>query len=352
MLSARHRELLTAYVDDELEPPDRQLVRQLLRKSAPARKLLKQLQSDSRRLSALPHATLPAEFPQRVLAALTAEPVPAKIAAAVPVTAPLAPSWAAWLIAASLFLTVTTLSYRYFASDAPPAAVALLAELPVEGEEPQPLLHFSLVQIKEQHTRRQLQEHLHKNNAFQFDVTTHSNQQTVEHLAQALRKTGIELVRARHPNPQKQYLLLVENVHPHEVHAILEHLGATAAQSPAATTHVALHHLPQQKRTEVAALLGISAEQLQPAPTPQTNDDPMQLLKKQMLAAPRNKGAADRTKTAPRNAPRLAVVLAATEDMQGEAIPSAEIMRFLEARRPPQPGTLQLVFVLKQHNQV
>src|SRR5947209_900138 len=50
MLPDRARELLTAYVDGELTPPQRRRVRRLVREAAEARELLGRLEEDASRL--------------------------------------------------------------------------------------------------------------------------------------------------------------------------------------------------------------------------------------------------------------------------------------------------------------
>src|SRR5437660_9884360 len=70
MLSEPLRQLLTAYVDGELSNRQRRAVQRLLRRSAEARTLLRQLQEDSARLRALPRQHLDDEFSSRVLRAV------------------------------------------------------------------------------------------------------------------------------------------------------------------------------------------------------------------------------------------------------------------------------------------
>src|SRR5688572_10886812 len=70
MISDKQHELLTAYVDGELGPRQRKLVERLIRKSPAARRLLRQLEADSRQLRALPTPPIPVDLSARVVDAL------------------------------------------------------------------------------------------------------------------------------------------------------------------------------------------------------------------------------------------------------------------------------------------
>src|SRR5437868_7421574 len=67
MLSERHSQLLTAYLDRELSARERKAVFRLLRRSPEARALLRQMQQDARALGQLPARKLPADFPLKVV---------------------------------------------------------------------------------------------------------------------------------------------------------------------------------------------------------------------------------------------------------------------------------------------
>ena len=76
MLSSEEQELLTAYVDGELSGPKRRLVARLLRRSAEARTLLRDLQGDSRELRAMPTLRAPVDLSSRILRRIEAAPRP------------------------------------------------------------------------------------------------------------------------------------------------------------------------------------------------------------------------------------------------------------------------------------
>jgi hypothetical protein len=73
MLPEQLRLLISAYADGDLSPRRHKAAARLLKHSAEARKLLTDLQSDSRQLRALPPQPLPADFAERVVNALPVE---------------------------------------------------------------------------------------------------------------------------------------------------------------------------------------------------------------------------------------------------------------------------------------
>jgi len=115
MLSDRLCQLLTAYVDGELSPAQRAAVRRLLRRSAAARQLCRQLQSDAARLRALPRRELGWDLAPVVLQALNPTPAPTARRLAVPEPAPV-PTWLGLAAAAAVLFLIGTGSFLYFAA--------------------------------------------------------------------------------------------------------------------------------------------------------------------------------------------------------------------------------------------
>ena len=74
MLSDRHCQLLTAYVDGELTARQRRAVDGLVQRSAEARAFLEDLQSDSAELRSLPPRKAPATLAEKVLGTLSDVP--------------------------------------------------------------------------------------------------------------------------------------------------------------------------------------------------------------------------------------------------------------------------------------
>src|SRR5581483_7272406 len=84
MLPEQLRLLVAAYSAGDLPPRRRSAAERLLRHSAEARVLLRDLETNVERLRNLPRQTLPADFADRVLRALPPEPEPIIRLAAVP----------------------------------------------------------------------------------------------------------------------------------------------------------------------------------------------------------------------------------------------------------------------------
>lgn len=121
MLPDRYRQLLTAYVDDELSSRQRRHVARLLRRSPEARELLLKLQADAQALRQLPRPVLPADFAEPVLHTIAErrlKPGQRRIA-----SIPSPSSWvaplASWAAAASVLLILGMASYLYFAASLP-----------------------------------------------------------------------------------------------------------------------------------------------------------------------------------------------------------------------------------------
>ena len=122
MLPERYRQLLTAYVDGELSARQRRLLQKVLRRSPEARKLLKQMQSDSHELRALPPARLEQDLSDSVLTLIAQRQIqPPRPRVALP-PLPLVPTllWPYLAAAAALLLAVGGISYLFFASSFEP----------------------------------------------------------------------------------------------------------------------------------------------------------------------------------------------------------------------------------------
>jgi len=116
MLPDRSLLLLTAYVDGELSSRQHRQVDRLLRRSPEARKLLRRLQGDTRRLQALSRPALPRDLSGEILQTIAERGCPAR-----PKVQPRAgvPLWKGIASAAAILLVLGLVSYLYFASSTP-----------------------------------------------------------------------------------------------------------------------------------------------------------------------------------------------------------------------------------------
>jgi anti-sigma factor RsiW len=123
MLPERDRELLTAYIDGELNNRQRRTLTKLLRRSPEARKLLKEMQADSDELRALAPAHLKQDLSDSVLMLIAqrhlerpqpqAQPLPA-VAPPLAALAPVGRSWPYLVLAVLMLLAVVGASFVLF----------------------------------------------------------------------------------------------------------------------------------------------------------------------------------------------------------------------------------------------
>jgi anti-sigma factor RsiW len=117
MLPDQAAELLSAYVDGELNPAEMQTAEELLRRSADSRTLLGHMQEDCERVRALPRQSLDGDFCRQVMQSIGERRLTSGSRRKIP-------AWPALVAAASVFLVLTISSYRHFsaASSTPPSA--------------------------------------------------------------------------------------------------------------------------------------------------------------------------------------------------------------------------------------
>jgi anti-sigma factor RsiW len=115
MLPERYRQLLTAFVDGELNPRQRRVLNKLLRRSAEARSLLQQLQADSQELRALAPAPLQQDLSDSVLTLIAQRRIPPPRARVAPLPPPSGGAVWPYFAAAALLLAVGGGSYFFFA---------------------------------------------------------------------------------------------------------------------------------------------------------------------------------------------------------------------------------------------
>jgi hypothetical protein len=115
MLLDRDRELLTAYVDGELSARQQRHVLRLLRRSPEARKLLKQMQDDARKLRHLARTHLDRDLSETVVEAIVTGHLAHNRRLQASAPRPI-PSWVGLAAAAAVLFVIGVSSYLYFAA--------------------------------------------------------------------------------------------------------------------------------------------------------------------------------------------------------------------------------------------
>jgi hypothetical protein len=126
MLPDRICRLLTASVDGELEPPQRQELVRWLRRSSEARLLLRALQNDADQLRDLPRRTLGPDFSQQVLEAIAHRQAKSSRRSAFALASSVLHR-SGWAAAAAVFLALGLGAYFYFAAHRPQQSEPLAA---------------------------------------------------------------------------------------------------------------------------------------------------------------------------------------------------------------------------------
>ncbi len=149
MLPDRYRQLLTAFVDGELSARQRRHLERLLRRSSEARRLLRDLKKDSRRLRSLPHPHLEADLSAPVLRAIRERRLSPR--RRVPAKAPaFLPAWAGLAAAAAVLVALGGASFWYFSASLGhgpgPSVAQRQPEIVPPEREPTPELNPAVVQ--------------------------------------------------------------------------------------------------------------------------------------------------------------------------------------------------------------
>ncbi len=116
MVPDRISRVLTAYVDGELDAPQRLAVEHLLRRSSEARELLRGLQKDAERLHSLPHQTLGPDFSQQVLHTLASLKAESARRSTLTMRSQMPPWLGLATAAAAVLVVVGFRSHLYFAT--------------------------------------------------------------------------------------------------------------------------------------------------------------------------------------------------------------------------------------------
>jgi hypothetical protein len=353
MVPERTTELLCAYLDGELNTRQRQQVEKLLRKSAQARALFEQLQSDARRLRGLPAPTAP-DFTPRVLHAIAEgklRPAPAR---PTPAVATRMSVWYMAAIAASLFLAVTAASYLFFSlmhrGDEPavtdnttaPSSPDRDKDAAPANVEPRhvPETPFVLAKLSQESERARLVQVLRQEPSYHLSVSTRNTTVTVSQLQKALARRGFQIelgpaVQDKLGKPSSTtYLLYAENLYAQELQSILEQLGTEGGS--ASTANVA--GMTADHRQQLATLIGVPHERLGPPP-PKVDS-----ISRTGIGD--HSGDQRQPKQPVPTGKRFAMVLA-YDDAHPERAADPRLRGLFEQRPQQEAGTLQVVLVIR-----
>lgn len=368
MLSDIQYQLLTAYVDGELDDRDRQAVQRLVHESPAARALLKKLQEDAKRIQQLPRAQLDARFPGQVVEAILAQrqvvtlpPAPVQYQRYHAIGLGMAASILI-VITIGSWLLLSTLRQRDPVEPAPvvqrprdpapqkkeldPQFAALMQGAFARYGEPVPeigkrLAIHDAALVKELAT---IQEP-----AVYLEIRCRDVAEVLRRLQAVLGADGVKLwvdpkVQARlNTEERADYVVFAENLAPPEVNKLL----AQAAEGDQFDT-VLFSPLTFEHRKELSALLGVKLFHIEPRrfDTVAIERDPQELgfgkngqpIRAKQLLAPRPQVPA----------PERAALVVSAAPGESRGVASEATRRFVGSRRGNRPGTLQVVIVIQQ----
>jgi hypothetical protein len=344
MLPDRYCELLTAFVDGELSQRQHKVVQRLLGKSPEARQVLEELEDNARKVKALPAQTLGHDFTQEVLHKVAVlQPVGVRPSLARRGL----PAWIGAAVAAAVLLAVTGVSYWFFSpdrqlrEDRSPLVAAIIRGTTDRYAEPG--IRVQVVDLGQEKTQTRLANELKKQNAVHLELACKDSAQAVDGLNAVLEKSGVKVLidaiaQARLKAGPTEILVYAENLSPEDLTQILGRLGARERIKDVLDRQFASVHveaLTPEYRDRVARRFGLDSKQLQPPPRGE--------LAKFIVSPKENSKRAGTDSAQPQNH-KFALVVT-SDDGQNAAV-SADFQRFLQARRP-QPGTLQIVLVVR-----
>jgi hypothetical protein len=422
MLAEADRQLLTAYVDGELSARQSRQVLKLLRRSPAARRLLRQLQADSRELRGLNTPALGFDLSDTVVDAILhrrlrprrdPEPEPTVSRPAV---------WASYAAAAAVLLCVGVASYLAFSAvvgrgdsanqanqqpgpgepgpDGAPAVDGIAKEAkappekgPREGDKgPRPgpndvavkepikpkgpkfgpdydpdridpdlalterfseMIEFQkapegppalivLHDLEQEAVRLKLQRELSKGGGLHLDLPCTNAGKALERLRAACKaeQLGLTLDAAAAAKLKAHnFAVFLEDLTPEELTRLFQDLGAddkkAAAKRDAQFVALYVYRMGDKDHKDLSRLLGVDPTASAPRPSPPAVDIRKPLSDQTVgQLNPRTSGA------------RLALVL---PYRPGQVRPAPdEVKRFLAGRKPPRPGTLQVLLFLRE----
>ncbi|MSQ93583.1 MAG: hypothetical protein EXR98_03395 [Gemmataceae bacterium] len=367
MLSDQVLQLLTAFVDGELEHRQREAVVRLLKESSEARDVLRQLQENTHKIKQLPQHKVEPSLVDAVLQAITEQQVQPKQ------PAPAREARRRWLpyvtasLAASLLIGVIGfLSWKALTeptkddiivkntqpeikpepkpdptpSPTPKKTNPLLSDMiaetfrgfgaPVPVEKPFAVAFHDIQNGGAQELNREL----NRDKAVQFDITVKSNSDAMKRLKDVLKYREISLVtdpaaekKLQDKNQAKvEYLVFAENLTPDEMTRLMSELGESfvvglnktqrLVESP--YKNLAVKPVAKDDRQKVAKLLGVEPSAIEPKDSKDVQPQPKNT--RQVVLLPMNANGAA----------------------------SKEVQQFVNQRRATQPGTIQVFIKIRQ----
>jgi hypothetical protein len=385
MLSDRHCQLLTAYIDGELDAHQRQAVERLLAKSPDARAMLEKLEADSKELRKLPVKAAPETLADLVLETLSGHEQIPEAGPALPAGPPVRPfqepgtrsipPWLGLAVAACVLIAVGIATYflvggllskpednanrpapRQPNADRPAAKGGAVDGDPFHRDmmgnavrqfgadvpDNERGFHFRLANFQEPAVQRRLANELELHASFWVDVPVADPARAIEHLSDAFQRNGIRCVmdgaRASLKKQNKcHYMLYAENLKHDELTEILRNAATPSkGQTASPLDLLRINFMEARDHEELAKRMGMKPGELAPAKVGKFEDNPP--------LQPGGGIAKNGGKVPPPE--RLAIVFAVGDG--SNPIPRADLKQFVDSRRPLRPGTVQFVVEFRE----
>jgi hypothetical protein len=219
---------------------------------------------------------------------------------------------------------------------------------------------LKVASLEQEAGRKQLLGELAKTRDFRLELPCRSGNRGCESLQAAAKTLGVNIVieptaqaRLKRPQTPTSYALYVEDLLPEEVVRLI-HLAAQEdrkGRKPGEHQfdHLVVTRMSGQDRKELTQLMGVDptiAAKGSMGIDPRT---PLEdITARQVVAALAGQGGTPRPETgkAVPKVPQHHALLLAYEPTRADP-KSAEVKRFLDMRKPPRPGTLRVLLVLR-----
>jgi hypothetical protein len=347
MLSEKDLELLSAFVDGELSRRERKAVLRLLNGSSEARSVLQDFQEAAHRFQELPARQLAKDFAQQVLQALPNQGMPPTSDLG-KMTMRRWPRWANYAAAAIFVAVGLSIFWTTQRPGIEPVAKNNAATALEIGE----TFQANFQELAEKPKQEMLVKQIQKERAVHLAVTVRNNAVAVTKLQTVLISQGIQVIvdgRAEAKlkdtaSKNIEYMVYAENVRAEELETILRRLADVANFERGIANpfeSFVLTAMSTPHRQNLSGLLGVDPAELE---NPKRTVDPS-LFDNTIIAAPKDKTQKSLIPAADPKLERFAMILA-NDSTPGQSN-SAEITRFLAGRRRQQPGTVQVLFVIR-----